>query len=79
MQRCTRFAPMQRRALRADQVRTFSIVVSPVARVGTVMVVPAVVSTSIFGPVLTANDPRRAIGVVLGHEPMIPPVAGLSP
>ena len=60
-------------------VRALSLVVPPVARVGTLMVVPAVVSTSIFGPVLAANGPRRAIGVVLGHKPMIPLAAGLSP
>ncbi|WP_394255839.1 hypothetical protein [Pseudoclavibacter helvolus] len=53
--------------------------VSPVARVGTFMVVPAVVSTSLFGPVLTADDPRRTIDVVFGQELMIPLVAGLSP
>ncbi|MGO1661299.1 MAG: hypothetical protein ACTHYD_05990 [Canibacter sp.] len=63
----------------ARLVGALSVVVPPVARVGTFMVVPAVVSTSIFGPVLAASDPRRAIGVVLGHKPMIPLVAGLSP
>ncbi|WP_282857159.1 hypothetical protein [Pseudoclavibacter helvolus] len=53
--------------------------VPPVARVRALVVVPSAEATKLLGPVLAASDPRRAIGVVLGHEPMIPLVAGLSP
>ena len=35
------------------------------------MVVPAAEATKLLRPVLTADDLRRALGVVLGHEPMI--------
>lgn len=66
---------MRRRVLpigHADQVRTFSVVVSPVARVGTFMVVPAVVSTSILGPVLAADDFRPALGVISIHGAILP-------
>lgn len=65
---------MRRRVLviaHADPVRTLPVVVSPVARVRAFVVMPAVVSTSIFGPVLAADDLRSALGVVIGHEPMI--------
>lgn len=82
MPRCARFAQMRRCVLmagHADPVRTFSVVVSPVARVGTFMVVPAAEAPQLLRPVLTADDLRRALGVVLGHEPMIPLIAGLSP
>lgn len=36
------------------------------------MVVPPVVAASFFGPVLTTDYPRQAIGVLIGHESMIP-------
>lgn len=36
------------------------------------MVVPPVMVASFFGPVLTTNYPRQAIGVLIGHESMIP-------
>ena len=63
----------------ADPVRTLAIVVPPVARVRTLVVVPAAEATKLLRPVLTADDLRRALGVVLGHEPMIPLIAALSP
>ena len=63
----------------ADPVRTLAIVVPPVARVRALVVVPAAEATKLLRPVLTAADLRRALGVVLGHEPMIPLIAALSP
>lgn len=63
----------------ADPVRTLAIVIPPVTRVRTLVVVPAAEATKLLRPVPTADDLRRALGVVLGHEPMIPLIAGLSP
>lgn len=63
----------------ANPVRTLAIVAPPVARVRALVVVPAAEATKLLGPALTADNLRCALRVVLGHEPMIPLIASLSP
>lgn len=64
---------MVRPTANADPVRTFTVMVPPVARVRTLVVVPAAETTKLLRPVLTADDLRRTLGVISNHGSILPP------
>ena len=55
----------------ADPVRTFAIVVPPIARVRTLVVVPAAEAPQLLSPVLAADELRRALGVISRHRSIL--------
>lgn len=58
--------------LSPDPVRTFAVMVSPVARMWPIVVMPATEATELLGPVLAADDLLSTVSIVSSHGSMIP-------